>query len=118
MKLIAIILSLLLPGTKADHCSATPWDRDDELTESQTPGPYYIKDFNFKGNRFVPAKREDGEERLVVSGHVLDNNCHHIPCAEIEVWGTDPVGGMLALLVDDLFDMLTSSLLVSHLAAP
>ena len=49
--------------------------------------------FNNKGNAFVPENREEGEERITVTGHVLDTNCNHIPCVEIEVWGTDLTGG-------------------------
>ena len=27
----------------------------------------------------------DGERRITVSGHILDTDCKHVPCAEIEV---------------------------------
>jgi hypothetical protein len=67
-QVLATILLLWSQVAKADHCDATPSDNDDIASETQTLGPYFISDVPYKGYSFAPPDRQDGEERITVSG--------------------------------------------------
>lgn len=58
------------------------------LTESNPQGPYYIAG--------APYKEKLGEtlegQKLIISGHVLNQNCDPVPDAIVDVWQTDSNG--------------------------
>ena len=78
---IVVLLLHRAGHTYAHHCEASLED-----THKDQLGPFFIVDTQYKGCRFVPRQRTSiMERRITVSGYILDTECNHVPCAEIEV---------------------------------
>src|SRR5262245_53111428 len=66
------------------HLSLTPACRDDdELTPSQTEGPYFTPQSPAKRDFAVDAP---GGDRMTVAGYVLSKNCQPVAKALMELW--------------------------------